>query len=83
MLQILRKFSQRDDFPLYGGVFASFSGDYLQDTLDYFSEPLTQVEGTQEKARILTLLGYSRQMLGRAEEAKRFYQQALEIAQSS
>ncbi|MEL7511826.1 MAG: hypothetical protein AAGM27_06720 [Cyanobacteria bacterium J06554_3] len=83
MLQILRKFSQRDDFPLYGGVFASFSGDYLQDTLDYFSEPLTQVEGTQEKARILTLLGYSRQMLGRAEEAKGFYQQALEIAQSS
>lgn len=83
MLQILRKFSQRDDFPLYGGVFASFSGDYLQDTLDYFSEPLTQVEGTQEKARILTLLGYSRQMLGQPEEAKAFYQQALEIAQSS
>ena len=83
MLQILRTFSQRDDFPLYGGVFASFSGDYLQDTLDYFSEPLTQVEGTQEKARILTLLGYSKQMLGRASEAKAFYEQALEIAQSA
>ena len=83
MLQILRRFSQRDDFPLYGGVFASFSGDYLQDTLDYFSEPLTQVEGTQEKARILTLLGYSRQMLGRSDEAKRFYQEALEIAQAA
>ncbi|MBE9062032.1 tetratricopeptide repeat protein [cf. Phormidesmis sp. LEGE 11477] len=83
MLQILRTFSQRDDFPLYGGVFASFSGDYLQDTLDYFSEPLTQVEGTQEKARILTLLGYSRQMLGRAAEAKSFYEQALEIARSA
>ena len=83
MLQILRTFAQRDDFPLYGGVFASFSGDYLQDTLDYFSEPLNQVEGTQEKARILTLLGYSRQMLGRAAEAKRFYQQALEIAQKA
>ncbi|MGC1305852.1 MAG: hypothetical protein WA885_01395 [Phormidesmis sp.] len=83
MLQILRTFAQRDDFPLYGGVFASFSGDYLQDTLDYFSEPLTQVEGTQEKARILTLLGYSRQMLGRASEAKAFYQQALEIAQAA
>ena len=52
MLQILRTFAQRDDFPLYGGVFASFSGDYLQDTLDYFSEPLSQVDGTQEKARI-------------------------------
>ena len=83
MLQILRRFSQRDDFPLYGGVFASFSGDYLQDTLDYFSEPLTQVEGTQEKARILTLLGYSRQMLGRPAEAKRFYQEALKIAQAA
>lgn len=83
MLQILRTFSQRDDFPLYGGVFASFSGDYLQDTLDYFSEPLTQVEGTQEKARILTLLGYSRQTLGQAAEAKTFYEQALEIAQSA
>lgn len=83
MLQILRTFSQRDDFPLYGGVFASFSGDYLQDTLDYFSEPLTQVEGTQEKARILTLLGYSRQMLGRAGEAKTFYKQALKIARSA
>lgn len=84
MLQILRRFfSQRDDFPLYGGVFASFSGDYLQETLDYFSEPLNQVEGTQEKARILTLLGYSRQMLGKAKEAQNFYQQALGIAQSA
>ncbi|MEL6939896.1 MAG: tetratricopeptide repeat protein [Cyanobacteria bacterium J06598_1] len=83
MLQILRTFAQRDDFPLYGGVFASFSGDYLQDTLSYFSEPLSQVEGTQEKARILTLLGYSRQMLGQAEQAKAFYQQALEIAQAA
>ncbi len=83
MLQILRTFAQRDDFPLYGGVFASFSGDYLQDTLDYFSEPLSQAEGTQEKARILTLLGYSRQMLGRADEAKSFYERALEIAQAA
>ncbi len=83
MLQILRTFSQRDDFPLYGGVFASFSGDYLQDTLSYFSEPLSQVEGTQEKARILTLLGYSRQMLGRSQEAKAFYERSLEIAQAA
>ncbi len=83
MLQGLRTFAQRDDFPLYGGVFASFSGDYLQDTLDYFSEPLRQVEGTQEKARILTLLGYSRQMLGQAIAAKAFYQRALEIAQEA
>jgi len=83
MLQILRTFSQRDDFPLYGGVFASFSGDYLQDTLDYFGEPLAQVEGTQEKARILTLLGYSRQMLGQAAAAKSFHERALTIAQQA
>ncbi|MGB7086725.1 MAG: hypothetical protein WBD47_14300 [Phormidesmis sp.] len=83
MLQLLRRFCGRDDFPLYGGVFASFSGEYLQDTLDYFGEPLAQVEGTQEKARILTLLGYSRQTLGRAGEAKAFYQRALEIAQAA
>ena len=83
MLQILRRFSQRDDFPLYGGVFASFSGDYLQDTLDYFSEPLNEVEGTQEKARILTLLGYSRQTMGQAAEAKKFYERALEIARAA
>ncbi|MGD1865367.1 MAG: hypothetical protein ACFB0D_12500 [Phormidesmis sp.] len=83
MLQILRTFAQRDDFPLYGGVFASFSGDYLQDTLDYFSEPLSQVDGTQEKARILTLLGYSRQMLGQADAAKAFYERSLEIAQEA
>ena len=83
MLQILRRFSQRDDFPLYGGVFASFSGDYLQDTLNYFSEPLNEVEGTQEKARILTLLGYSRQTMGQAAAAKAFYEQALEIAQAA
>ncbi len=83
MLQGLRTFAQRDDFPLYGGVFASFSGDYLQDTLNYFSEPLRQVKGTQEKARILTLLGYSRQMLGQATAAKAFYQRALEIAQEA
>jgi len=83
MLQILRTFAQRDDFPLYGGVFASFSGNYLQDTLDYFSEPLSQVDGTQEKARILTLLGYSRQMLGQADAAKAFYERSLEIAQEA
>ena len=83
MLQILRRFSQRDDFPLYGGVFASFSGDYLQDTLSYFSEPLNEVDGTQEKARILTLLGYSKQMLGDAKAAKALYEQALEIAQAA
>lgn len=80
MLQILRTFAQRPDFPLYSGVFASFSGDYLQDTLDYFDEPLKQVEGTEEKARILTLLGYSQRTLGAYDKAVDFHQEALEIA---
>ena len=69
MQQTLRSFAQRDDFPLYGGVFAAFDGGYLQDTLDYFGEPLKQVPGTEEKARVLTLLGYSQRTLGRYETA--------------
>ncbi|BAZ46308.1 tetratricopeptide domain protein [Chondrocystis sp. NIES-4102] len=80
MLQILRSFAQREDFPLYSGVFASFSGDYLQDTLDYFDEPLQQVEGTEEKARILTLLGYSQRTIGAYDKAIVFHEEALEIA---
>ncbi len=80
-LQILRTFAQTKDFPLYGGIFALFSGDRLRSTLSYFDEPLRQVEGTQEKARILTLLGYSLQALGQVEPAKAFAQQAMEIAQ--
>lgn len=83
MLQILRTFAQREDFPLYSGVFASFSGDYLQDTLDYFDEPLKQVEGTEDKARILTLLGYSQRTAGDYEKAIAFHQEALEIAISA
>lgn len=80
MLQILRTFAQRDDFPLYSGIFASFSGDYLQDTLDYFDEPLKQVPGTEEKARILTLLGYSQRAVGNYAKAINFHQEALSIA---
>lgn len=83
MLQILRGFAQREDFPLYSGVFASFSGDYLQDTLDYFDEPLKQVEGTEEKARILTLLGYSQRTVGDYQKAIAFHEEALEIAISA
>ena len=83
MLQILRTFSQRQYFPLYGGIFASFSGSYLRNALDYLDEPLRQVEGTQEKARILTLLGYSQRALGQYERANTFHQQALEIARNA
>lgn len=82
-LQILRAFAQRDYFPLYGGIFASLSGDYLRDALNYLDEPLTQSTGTEEKARILTLLGASRRVLGDFEGANIFHQQALEIAQAA
>ncbi|ACK69228.1 TPR repeat-containing protein [Gloeothece citriformis PCC 7424] len=82
-LQILRTFAQRPDFPLYGGVFVSFWGDSLRDTLNYLSEPLRQIEGTQEKGRILTILGYSQRTLGRYEQANTFHQEALRIAQDA
>nr|WP_174762972.1 tetratricopeptide repeat protein [Anabaena sp. UHCC 0187] len=83
MLQILRTFAQRPYFPLYGGIFASFSGSYLRDALDYLDAPLRSAEGTQEKARILTLLGYSQRGLGRYDRSLDFHQQAVEIARNS
>ncbi|BAY24245.1 TPR repeat-containing protein [Calothrix sp. NIES-2100] len=83
MLQILRNFAMRPYFPLYGGIFASFSGNYLRDALDYLDEPLRRVEKTQEKARILTLLGYSQRALGQYQRSIEFHQQALEIARSA
>ncbi|HHP7245845.1 MAG TPA: hypothetical protein ACFE0H_14290 [Elainellaceae cyanobacterium] len=82
-LQILRLFAQRDYFPLYGGIFASFSGGYIRNALSYLDEPLQQAEGTQEKARILTLLGYSAQALGQTDRANAFHRQALKIARES
>nr|WP_199301806.1 tetratricopeptide repeat protein [Sphaerospermopsis sp. FACHB-1194] len=83
MLQILRTFAQRPYFPLYGGIFASFSGSYLRDALDYLDEPLRSAAGTQEKARILTLLGYSQRALGNYPRSINFHQQALEIARNA
>ncbi|MBW4645223.1 MAG: tetratricopeptide repeat protein [Goleter apudmare HA4340-LM2] len=83
MLQILRTFAQRSYFPLYGGIFASFSGSYLRNALDYLDEPLSRVEGTQEKARILTLLGSSQRALGQYQRSITFHQQALEIARNA
>ncbi|MDJ0735874.1 MAG: tetratricopeptide repeat protein [Nostocaceae cyanobacterium] len=83
MLQILRNFAPRQYFPLYGGIFASFSGSYLRDALNYLDEPLRRVEGTQEKARILTLLGYSQRALGDYARSLEFHQQALEIARNA
>jgi tetratricopeptide (TPR) repeat protein len=82
-LQILRAFAQQEYFPLYGGVFASLSGSYLRDAMNYLDEPLRRVEGTQEKARILTLLGYSVRAQGQYDRANYFHQQALEIAREA
>ncbi len=82
-LQILRAFAQQEYFPLYGGVFASLNGNYLRDALNYLDEPLAQVEGTQEKARILTLLGYSLRAQGQYDRANSFHEQALEIAREA
>ncbi|BAY77467.1 TPR repeat-containing protein [Nostoc linckia NIES-25] len=83
VLQILRTFARRQYFPLYGGVFAFFGRDALQDAIDYLDTPLQEVEGTQEKARILTLLGYSQFILGKYPQANSFHQQALEIARQA
>ncbi|NEP42364.1 MAG: tetratricopeptide repeat protein, partial [Okeania sp. SIO2H7] len=82
-LQIFRAFSQQEYFPLYGGIFASFSGEYLQNALSYLDAPLQIVKGTQAKARILTLLGYSQQTLGENLKAMEFHKKALEIAQET
>ncbi len=83
LMQVLRSFSQQPYFPMYGGIFALFSGDYLKNAISYLDEPLKQVEGTQEKARILTLLGYSQRAVGRYDRAIDFHQQALEIARTA
>lgn len=83
LLQTLRAFSQQAYFPLYGGVFALFANEYLKDALRYLDEPLRQVDGTQEKARVLTLIGYSYRALGQYEQAVAFHQQALETAQAA
>lgn len=82
-LQILRTFAQREYFPLYGGIYASFSGNYLRNALNYLDEPLKRAEGTQEKARILTLLGYSFRAQGQYDRATAFHQQALEVARAA
>ena len=79
-LQGLRVFSQRDYFPLYGTVFASFTGGYFRDAMSYLSEPLKHAEGTQEKARILTLLASSQRARGPLNLAKEMHSTAREIA---
>lgn len=82
-LQILRRFARRDNFPLYGGVFASFSGEGFRETIAYLDQPLQMVESGQEKARILTVLGYSQRLLGQHTRALTLHQEALELARQA
>jgi tetratricopeptide (TPR) repeat protein len=79
-LQLLFTTAQQEYFPLYGGIFASFSGNSLKHTLEYFDRPLKQVEGTQEKGRLLTILGYSQQIIGSLDRAVKLHSEAMEIA---
>jgi tetratricopeptide (TPR) repeat protein len=83
-IQIFRTFTQRPYFPLYGGIYAVFGGRYLREAIEYFDQPLRQVnsENLQSKGRILTLLGYSLRAQGRYAQAIQFHQSALEIAQT-
>jgi tetratricopeptide (TPR) repeat protein len=82
-LQTLRTFAQRENFPLYGGVFASFSGESFRETITYLDKPLEAVKNTQEKARILTILGYSQRWLGNHEQSNSLHQDALNLARES
>ncbi|MBW4524632.1 MAG: tetratricopeptide repeat protein [Phormidium tanganyikae FI6-MK23] len=82
-LQILRIFAQRDYFPLYGTIYTSFTGAYFRDAMNYLSEPLKRTEGTQEKARILTLIGSTQRVLGAFDTAKEIHTTAKEIAQEA
>lgn len=79
-LQTLRTFAQRENFPLYGGVFASFSGESFRETINYLDQPLKEAENTQEKARILTVLGYSKAWMGNHQEAIALHQEAVNLA---
>jgi tetratricopeptide (TPR) repeat protein len=82
-LQILRAATQRSDFPLYGGIFATLNGESFHKTLTYFDQPLKQVTGTQEKGRIITVLGYSQGVLGNTQRAIELYTEALGIAHAA
>ncbi|MBD2105256.1 tetratricopeptide repeat protein [Leptolyngbya sp. FACHB-261] len=81
-LQTLRTFAGRDYFPLYGGLFASFTGAALRDALTYLDEPLKQSEGNREKGRILNLLGFSARAQGQYERSHDLHQQSLSLATS-
>jgi tetratricopeptide (TPR) repeat protein len=80
-LQVLQTFSEKDYFPLYGGIFATFNGQSLRRILNHLETPLQQLTDSQPKARILTLIAYAHQVQGEYEQAQTLYQQAMEIGQ--
>jgi tetratricopeptide (TPR) repeat protein len=61
-------------------VFASFSGDSFRETINYLDQPLKETENTQEKARILTVLGYSQAWRGNQQQAIALHQEAVNLA---
>ncbi len=83
VMQLLRSFSQKPYFPFYGGMVALLSQGGVNDLLTYLDAPLRQVPQTQEKARIMTLIGYSQQVIRNTEGAIGFHREALEIAKSA
>jgi tetratricopeptide (TPR) repeat protein len=80
MLQILKNFTKRDYYPLYGGVFVAFSGKQFLNTMSVLNFPLQRLEGTAEQGRILTLLGYSSRIRNDYKGAIVLHYQALESA---
>jgi tetratricopeptide (TPR) repeat protein len=82
-LQILRSFARRDNFPLYGGVFANFSGEGFRDSVAYLDQPLKATDKVQEKARIFTVLGYSQRWLGNYHRARELHQEAINLARQA
>lgn len=83
VLQILRTFARRDNFPLYGGVFATFGGEGFRESIAYLDQPLKETEKIQEKGRILTVLGYSQRWIGNYQRAQELHAEAIDLARTA
>ncbi len=82
-LQILKDFTGRDYFPLYGGIFIAFSGGHFLRTMNLLNFPLQRLEGETEQGRILTLLGYSSRIRNDYATAISCHERALELARKT
>jgi len=83
VLQILRTFARRDNFPLYGGVFATFGGEGFRESIAYLDQPLKETEKIQEKGRILTVLGYSQRWIGNYQRSQELHAEAIDLARTA